>query len=314
MAQAAAAAAAPEAPAVETPAPETPAAETPQAAPPAKGALDELFGDDAPEWLKNLGAVDAPPVTMKDLEALPIEAKGALAQVRAYGQQAAAAAAEAAAKQAEKERELAARERMLARRAADPYAFIRNPKVRELIEAEVGEAPADPYSPEGIQHAAEVAANTRIQAFLAALAAAEQEQRAAAEAAEAAAKAAEVEAANEAYIAEHLDTFEDPEIYSEVARLFNGGKRDLTLQECHELAVAKITAARLRDPQMTAVQQSRIVAKERLASGGRRAPAAGVALPEKPTRDDIQRLSQESPENLARAIEQLRAASSYSSR
>lgn len=282
--------------------PEAPAAEQPAL----KLALDELFGENAPAWLREVGGIEAPPVTMADIEALPPAGKAVIGQLRARGQAAERQALEAAEAQRQKEAELAARERMLARRAADQYKFVRDQQFREVLaNADPGEAPADPYSPEAIQWAARKAAHEHMTTLIQALEGAEQRQSAAAQAAEQAAAEEARIAAEEAYVAEHYDSLSDPDVKAATKQLL---ARGVPLEEAHSFAAAKVAQARAAasDP----VREARMLAKERLAAG-RRAPTNAAALPKEPTADELVAYTEANPDATGRVLAELQRAASW---
>lgn len=293
-------------------APEPEVEETP-AAPAPKFELDalgELFGDDAPAWVKEVAAVDTPPPTMADIERLPADAKVVIGKLRARGETAAQQAAEAAQALRQKEAELTARERLIGRQLADRYKFVKDQDFRaKLAATDPGDAPADPYSPEGIQWAARKAAHEQVQTLIDALVQAEQRGAAEVQAAEAAAAAEAAREADDAYILEHYDSFTDPDVKATTGHLMQRYK--MPLQEAHETALDRVAAARARTP--TPVQAARILAKERLAAGGR-APSGAAALPKEPTADELARFVSENPDQARSALEEMARAVSFTRR
>src|SRR5688572_9786533 len=218
-----------------------------------KVTLDELLAD--PRVLAHMDVLDDYPLTADDIADLDPKAQRLLAAVLKRAQADVPAFQQRQKEVDDRQRVLDARERMLTRQVEAAIKPFTDPRLRALADKRVAD---------------------RFDKFLGRAVELDAEARQRAEEAERAQAVAEQRAVDEAYVAEHEESFADERVLDRVTVLVQN--HNFTLQDAHRLAELELVNQNEADTRTKALEESRA----RVQRGGRSAPT----LPDTPEDDE----------------------------
>lgn len=218
-------------------------------------------------------------LTRAEFDALPIEAKRTFAALVYAGEESQATLAEQQEAARQAKADAATQERKALQARAKSLEWTQDPNLQAFLAAlkPKGDEP-DPSSPEGIVWQVKKEMSEQFAQFFAGMQKVRTDQDAAAAKAEAdAARAAEV-AGVQAYMTKHAADFDPASVaFPQIRELYHrtqGGKNPLTVQEAHEIVMARLERDELAKTNQSELERAR----GRVAKGGTR----GKPIPEMP--------------------------------